>query len=238
MTPPRKKAPDVSIPPGLERVVMEMLDKNRVARPSRAAEVADTLLLYSKPGSGAGEIAAPAPRLQLGLLFYFLGGVVGGVAAYFLCTDYAMLGALTGVGLGVGAVLAFFLFPRVGEGAFWVRSLIVALLLAAAGAVAWLFADATSPLVFVYPISAFLMFELYAAGWGRRKRLPGLILAGAVAPILVLTLMPFPAAGHHVRLWDLQPIDVKSLSAGLALAAMAVVFALAALLAPRAHRGL
>ncbi len=236
--PPRKRVPNVSIPPGLERVVMEMLDKNRVARPSRAVEVADTLLLYSKPGSGAGEIGAPGPRMQVGLLFYLLGGVIGGVAAYFLCPDYAMLGALTGVGLGAGSVLAFFLFPKVGEGAFWVRSLIVAFFLAGAGAAAWLFAAATSPLVFFFPISAFLVFVLYAAGWGRRKRLPGAILAGVVAPIMIMTLMPFPADGRFLRVWGLQTLDMSSLSAGLALTALAGIFALTALAAPRAHRGL
>jgi len=238
VVPLRKKAPDVSVPPGLERVVLSMLDKNRVARPSRAAEVADTLLLYSKPGAGAGEIGAGSPRMQIGLLLYFVAGLVGGAAAYVLAPDHALLGGLTGVGLGIACVVAFFLFPKVGEGAFWVRTLIVAVLLTGAGAAAWLFAGELRPLVYFYPVSAFLVFVLYAVGWGRRKRLPGVILAGLLAPMLILVLMPYPEGKQYLMLWSLDAYNLQSLTTGIALAAMAVVFAFVTLFAPRAHRGL
>lgn len=236
--PLRRKAPNVSVPPGLERVVLAMLDKNRVARPTRAAEVADTLLMYSKPGAGGGELGAAAPRLQIGLVFYLLAGLAGGAAAYFLAPKHGMLGGLTGVGLGVACVVAFYLFPKVGEGAFWVRTLIVALLLGAAGAGAFFIAKEEMPLVYFYPVSAFLVFELYAVGWGRRKRLPGVILAGLVAPVLILLLMPFPEGKSYVRLMSLETWDLESMTTGIALAAMAVVFALFTLFTPRAHRGL
>ncbi len=236
--PLRRKAPNVSVPPGLEQVVLAMLDKNRVARPSRAAEVADTLLLYSQPGAGAGERGAGAPRLQIGLLLYLVAGLLGGAAAYLLAPEHAWLGGLTGVGLGIACVVAFFLFPKVGEGAFWVRTLIVALLLAGTGAAAHLFAGEVRPLVYFYPVSAFLVFVLYAVGWGRRKRLPAVILAGLLAPILILVLMPYPEGNRFVTFWSLDAYDMRSLTTGLALAAIAVVFALVTLLAPRAHRGL
>jgi Protein kinase domain len=238
VVPLHKLVPDIPVPPGLERLVLDMLDKNRVARPARAAEVADNLLRYSKPGSGAGERLRHGRQFHPALLLYLAGGLAGGGAAFALCSAHSLLGLLTGAGLGVGSLLVFFLFPKVGEGAFWLRSLVVALILAASGAAAMLIGGESPPLVYVYPIAAFLVFVFYAVGWGRRKRIPGPLLAGLVAPILTMLLLPYPAGEGFVRIWALENLGVETLAPGLALGALALVFALFSIAAPRAERGL
>jgi len=226
--PLRERAPDLAIPKGLEDLVLGLLAKDRSERPARAADVARALEEFTDLAADAEEGPAARPR---GAVF-LAGGFLGAVASIAL----GPAGIGLAVALGIGATVAYFLFPRIGEKAFYLRALVVAGVLAIGGAIST-FAFGTPGYVATgLGMGTLFVYVLFSAGWGRRDRAQAFLLGGVLAPILAIPLLPFPVvsetgASFH-RVWALTSLDLTSLGPALALLAIALLFSATAFVAP------
>jgi hypothetical protein len=224
-----ERAPEVEIPPDLERIVMETLEKNRVARPARAAALAKDFEPYAKAGSAVGR-----RRRQVRGLGFLAGGVAGALLSALLTPALASSSVATALGLGIGSTVAFLVFPRCGEASFWIRTLVVAGALAVAEAVGILAAGGPFPVGMAMGAAALFVYVLFAAGWGGGSRIAGAIMGGLLAPIAALPFLPIPAGEVYVRLWSVEGADLASLGPAVALLIIGIAFAAGALVAPEA----
>ncbi len=231
---PSVRAPDRNIPEALERIVMETLEKNRVARPARAAEVADSLRPFTKVSGKAAERRG-RPALAWRHLVLAAGGGLGAAASFLLVPEHAVAGAAPAAGLGVGAALAFLRFPSVGEAAFWLRLLVVAVFVGGAAAAGWAVTGDHPFLAAGLALGALFVFVLHSMGWGRRSRLGAFLLGGIVAPLLAIPLLPLPGGNEYRAIWEIENPGLEDAGPALALLALALLFALASLAAPRAR---
>ena len=133
------------------------------------------------------------------------------------------------VALGLGVGLAFFVFPAVGEGSFWIRSAIVfGAVLVGAGIGA-----AIGPeMPISYALGGLLVYVLVSLAWGLGSRWLGLVLGGIAAPALAVLLLPYPADGGKTWVWSAQDY-----SAATVMLCMGLAFGVVALVAPPARAG-
>jgi hypothetical protein len=211
-----------------------MLEKNRVARPARAAEIADNLEPFLTAASRPRKAAATGPN-RVGSLFYLAGGIVGGAAAFALARPYALESGAVAAALGVGGALAFGLFPRVGEIAFWLRVALVTAALALAGLVGALAGGHGAYLPVGLSLGGLLVFVLYSAGWGRRARIAAVLMGGLLAPAVAILLLPYPTGQGYSAIWGLSGQGGGSFGPALAMLAVGLAFSLAGLGAPGAR---
>jgi hypothetical protein len=229
--PMAERAPEVAIPAELETITRGMLEKNRVARPARAAEVAESLEPFVKAGAAFGRRI-----LRLRTLGFLAGGIVGGALTALVAPRIAAPGASAAFGLGVGSAVSFLLFPRAGEISFWIRTLIVAATLAATGGLMYLVTGGPGMLVLALGAASMLVFVLFSAGWGNGSRIVGAAMGGLLGPILSVPFLPFPSGDGYVRLWNVPEMDLSTLGPAAAICLIGIAFAGGALVAPDSVR--
>jgi serine/threonine-protein kinase len=198
--PPHQRARGAEIPPGLEKLVLDLLARRPEDRPAGASAAADLADAFA-----VREIAAPvaAPPARGHFLAYLGGGILGGGSAAVVSGDFAFPAAAAGLGLGIGATAAFRLFPRIGELHSWIRLVLCAVVIAGAGAAAHMKQGGEVWLSLSYPLAALLALSLYAVGWGRRKRLLAVVLGALVAPAAAFLLLPVPTGREFVFAFSL-----------------------------------
>ncbi|MEN8149037.1 MAG: serine/threonine-protein kinase [Planctomycetota bacterium] len=219
------RVPDQKIPAGVEELVESLLAKDRAERPSRASDAVRRLDEVANREEPAD--VEPSSAGAKGALF-LAGGVLGAAAAW----AFGATGAAVAAGLGVGATIAYFAFPRIGETAFCLRTAIVAVLVAVAGAVAVFGLDGEAYLAVGLGTGAVLVYVLFSAGWGRRSRSQAFLLGGVVAPLVAIPLIPFPAGESFSRIWDLTTFDTTALGPALGLFLAALLFSATAFVVP------
>jgi serine/threonine-protein kinase len=229
--PPHQRSPGVEIPPGLEKLVLDLLARRPDDRPAGAAAAADQAAAFA-----VRETAIPAaPPARGHVLAYLAGGILGGGAAAAVSGDFAIPAGAAGFGLGVGATVAFRLFPRVGELHSWIRLALCAVVIAAAGTAAHLKQGGEVWLSLAYPLAALLALSLYAVGWGRRRRLLAVLLGAVVAPAAAFLLLPVPTGKGFVLSFSLFGGGALSpLRHAAAAAFIGIFFGLSGLFAPLA----
>jgi len=224
-----QRVPNLSIPAGIEELVLQMLAKDRTRRPARAVDVARTLEEIANPEADADGADAAAGPKGAALL-------VGGLLGAAVSLAFAPVCAGMAIGLGAGATAAYFLFPRIGEKAFFLRALIVAAGLALGGAVSTFAFGGSWLLALSLGMGALFVYVLFSAGWGRRDRAQAFLLGGVVAPVLAIPLLPFPVVSitgtKFFRVWSLSSPDLTSLGPALALLAIALLFSATAFVVP------
>jgi hypothetical protein len=232
--PPSSRAPDQPIPEELEKLVLELLEKNRVARPARAAEVADALEEFSEAEQ---QVAEPSRRFRPAHLAVLAGGVLGGVVGALLAPQQGPALAI-GAGLGIGAFLSFLAFPRVSDRLFWVRLAIVVGAVGAGMAVSLVLPGGAVFVSGALALGAVAVFALFSLGWGRRSRVLAFVLGGLLAPLLVVPLLSFPGnPDGYIHFTEALEAGGEALGPALVLASLAFVFGLSVFVAPLAARG-
>jgi serine/threonine-protein kinase len=228
--PPSVRAPDRTIPEEVEEIILEMLAKDREARPARAAEVAERLEPFTEEAAmPEEEVEAPARGRRL---LFLAGGVAGGAAAGLVVSGHFVTALLLGILMGAGATAAVFVAPRVGEVAFLLRTLVVTAAMGLMALAGWLVGGDPFPVVLSMALAMVLVWVCFSAGWGRRNRPMAVLLGGVVAPLLAIVLFPYLEGTEYRRLWDLDAVDMVTVGPAVAVAVVAVLFSLTAFVAP------
>ncbi len=242
VTPLTHRAPEKDVPPGLDELVLHMLEKDPANRPADASALADEIESWAVEDPRAAEKVGALHR-AMGLV---LGaGVLSAVVASFVTPTVGIPASAAAIGLATGAAIAARAVPRPSVVAYARRLVAVAVAIGVAGGVSLVLPGSPGGFVTAaHGLAALLSYAAYLTVWSAEARWVRFVAAGIVAPLVAALLIParVVAAGAEPYFCSLLGGSVPGLqdlegearqAAMLAVVIVGMFFAAASLALPR-----
>ncbi len=186
------RCPERDVPGGLDETLLHMLEKDPSDRPNDAADVAEIVQRWAIEDPRA---AAKVQALNTALAVVCGAGVVGAGIAHFAAPETHLAAGAGSIGLCVGAAAAARFLPRPSVFGYAQRLLLVVVAVSLLGGVSLVFgASPGAVTTTAYGLAAVLSYAGYLLVWSAAARWLRPVVAGLLAPLLALLLIPVRVA--------------------------------------------